>query len=70
MVAIWRRIKKGKQKVGGERDLEGAKMNRDENPAQDQPKWWRAGKDFKGEEDKEQITIQDRPKWWRAGKDF
>ena len=45
-------------------------MNRDENPVQDQPKWWRAGKDFKGEEDKEKITIQDQPKWWRAGKDF
>ena len=22
-------------------------MNRNENPVQDQPKWWRAGKDFK-----------------------
>ena len=31
-------------------------MNRDENPVQDQPKWWRAGKDFK----KEENPIQDK----------
>ena len=45
-------------------------MSLDENPVQDQPKWWRAGQDFKEEEDKEKITIQDQPKWWRAGKNF
>ena len=36
--------KKFRQKAGGERDLEGAKIKRDENPVQDQPKWWRAGR--------------------------
>ena len=38
-----------KMKVGRERDLEGTKMNRNENPIQDQPEWWRAGKDFEEE---------------------
>ena len=43
MVAIW----KGEEckKIGGQRDLEEEKMNRNGNPVQDQPKWWRAGKD-------------------------
>ena len=55
------------------------------NLIQDQPKWWRAGKDCRnsklsleignvntesvGEKVKKDNQILDQPKWWRAGCD-
>ena len=41
----WRSGKEKSVKNGGQRDLEGEKMNRNGNAVQDQPKWWRAEKD-------------------------
>ena len=32
------------------------KKEDNKNPIQDQPKWWRAGKDIKGKEDDKKFT--------------